>query len=270
MGAAAFKEVLAKEKLSQNSEYSEMVNRVGMRIAAVSGRPDYQWEFRVLASPEQNAFCLPGGKVAVYEGIIPICQSEAGLAVVMSHEVAHALARHGGERISQGYAVEAVRTAVSYVTQTQAEAQREMILRGYGVASQYGVILPYSRKHETEADHIGLMLMAQAGYDPEEAPRFWNRFATAQSGPRPIEFASTHPSDAHRAHYLASLLPQAMSLYVAAPQRFGLGDPISGAYPANVAQQPLNPTASATPQPAAATAAPGSPPFIPATQAALR
>jgi predicted Zn-dependent protease len=226
LGATAFQEVLAKEPASTNQQYIELVNRVGQRIAAVAARPDYQWEFRVIASPEQNAFCLPGGKVAVHEGILPVCQNEAGLAVVMSHEVGHALARHGGERISQGYAVEAVRKGVAFVSNRYAEQQSDMILRGYGVASQYGVILPYSRKHESEADHIGMMLLAQAGYDPEEAPRFWQRFATSHQGNQPIEFLSTHPSDEHRSQDLAGLLPAAKLLYEQSPNKYGLGETI--------------------------------------------
>ena len=133
MGNTAFQEVIAAEKPSTNQQYVSLVNQVGQRIAAVAGRPDYQWEFRVFASPQQNAFCLPGGKVAVYEGIIPVCQNEAGLAVVMSHEISHALARHGGERITQNYAVEGARTLLSYVSNTYAQKQSDVILLVYRV-----------------------------------------------------------------------------------------------------------------------------------------
>ena len=231
LGATAYQETVAKEKLSTNAQYNEMVQRVGQRIAAVSDRKDYQWEFKVIASPQQNAFCLPGGKVAIHEGILPICESEAGLAVVMSHEIAHALARHGGERISQGYAVEAARQAMAYATRTQEQQRQEMILKAYGAASEYGVILPYSRKHEAEADHIGLMLMSKAGYDPAEAPRFWQRFAAANTGEKPMEFFSTHPSDANRAAALMGLLPDAQKLYAEAPTRVGRGEMIAAAAP---------------------------------------
>ncbi len=224
LGLTSFQEVIAKEPASTNRQYVEMVERVGQRIAAVAEKPEYQWEFRVIASPTQNAFCLPGGKVAIYEGIMPICENEAGLAVVMAHEVAHALARHGGERMSQSLAVDGVRQAVSYATQTQDATRREIMLRAYGVASEYGVLLPYSRKHESEADHIGLMLMAKAGYDPSEAPRFWQRFGAAQAGNPAIEFLSTHPSDARRAGDLAALLPEAMKVYLSAGERHGLGE----------------------------------------------
>lgn len=232
MGATAYQEVVNKEPASQNKQYVDLVNRVGQRIAAVAGKPEYQWEFRVIASPQQNAFCLPGGKVAVYEGIIPVCQNEAGLAVVMSHEIAHALARHGGERMSQGYAVDAAKQAVSYITQTQEQVKRETVMKAYGMASQYGVLLPYSRKHESEADHIGLMLMAKAGYDPSEAPRFWQRFGAANKGEKPMEFMSTHPSDEHRAEDLTKLLTEANKLYEAAPVKYGLGEVVAAAPPA--------------------------------------
>ncbi len=244
LGLTSYQDIVAKEPASTNGAYIDMVERVGGRIAAVADKPDYQWEFRVIASDVQNAFCLPGGKVAVYEGILPICENEAGLAVVMSHEVAHALARHGGERMSQSLAVDGVKQAVAYATQKQDRARREILLKAYGVASEYGVILPYSRKHESEADHIGLMLMARAGYDPSEAPRFWQRFARAsqtgaQQGNKPLEFLSTHPSDARRASDLEALLPEAMKLYVTAPSRYGMGEGLA------ISHRPQAPTQSA-------------------------
>ena len=226
MGVSAFEQVLEEEPASTNPQYIELVNRVGQRIARVANRPDYDWEFRVIASPRQNAFCLPGGKVAVYEGILPICQNEAGLAVVMSHEVAHALARHGGERMSQTYVVDTVGKAVSHVTRKREQEQRDRILAGYGVASKYGFILPYSRKHESEADQMGLMLMAHAGYDPREAPRFWKRFASSQTGEKPPEFLSTHPADERRESELAGLLGQALPIYENAERKVDLGESI--------------------------------------------
>jgi predicted Zn-dependent protease len=244
LGLSAYQEVVAGEPASANPQYVAMVDRVGKRIAKVAGRPDYQWEFRVLASEQMNAFCLPGGKVAVYEGILPVCANEAGLAVVMSHEVAHALARHGGERMSQSYAVDGVKQAVSYVLQNQEAQKREMILKAYGVASEYGVILPYSRKHESEADHMGLMLMAQAGYDPAEAPRFWQRFGSMNAGATPPEFLSTHPSDDRRASDLLALLPESRGLYEQAAQKHALGEPIlvaSAAPPVGSTATPAQP-----------------------------
>jgi metalloendopeptidase OMA1, mitochondrial len=227
LGQQSFSQVSSETPESTNPRYRDLVQRVGERIAAVAKRDDYQWEFKTLSSSEQNAFCLPGGKVAVYEGILPVCQTEAGLAVVMSHEIGHAIARHGGERMSQNVAVDGVKTALGYVTQQQDQVRREVALKAFGVASQYGVLLPYSRKHELEADHIGIMLMSQAGYDPSEAPRFWTRFGAATaSGGKPPEFLSTHPSDQRRSDELTKLLPQANSLYTSAPTKIGIGETI--------------------------------------------
>ncbi|WP_254506948.1 M48 family metallopeptidase [Anatilimnocola floriformis] len=267
MGLTAFNDVAAKETPSQNAQYNELVQRVGQRIAAVAGKPDYQWEFKVIASQEQNAFCLPGGKVAVYEGIIPICATEAGLAVVMSHEIGHAIARHGGERMSQNMAVDGAKQAVSWVMQNQEQTRKDIVMQAYGLGSQYGVLLPYSRAHESEADHIGLMMMARAGYDPREAPRFWQRFGSLKQGEKTMEFMSTHPSDARRAADLATLVPEAMKLYEKAPEMFALGANIDPAppTPVAVASKPADTTTAAT-QPA--TTPPGEAPASTPTPAA--
>jgi predicted Zn-dependent protease len=228
MGLSAYQDVLKKEPAAKNEKAIEMVRRVGQRIADVANRPDFQWEFNVIESETQNAFCLPGGKVAVYTGILPVCESEAGLAVVMSHEVAHAIARHGGERMTQQMATNGVKQAGTYLLGQAkvAEQKQQIVLAAYGAASEYGVILPYSRKHELEADHIGVMLMAKAGYDPSEAPRFWERFSGSKQGSAPMEFMSTHPSDASRAAALRALLPEAMSHYEAAESKVGLGEAV--------------------------------------------
>ncbi len=226
LGLAAYKEVIEKEPLTKNERYVEMVKRVGNRIAAVADRPDFKWEFNVIESETQNAFCLPGGKVAVYTGMLPVCESEAGLAVVMSHEVAHAIARHGGERMSHQTVQNLGKSAVGYVMKNQEEQKQKMVLTAYGAASEYGAILPYSRKHEMEADHIGIILMAKAGYDPSEAPVFWERFSTAKGSAAPMEFMSTHPSDARRASTLRELLPEAMKTYENSGEKYGLGEQI--------------------------------------------
>jgi predicted Zn-dependent protease len=234
LGLTAYQELLKAEPPSRNSAYVDTVRRVGYQIAQVANRPDYQWEFSVIASPQQNAFALPGGKVMVYEGILPVCQNEAGLAVVMSHEIAHALARHGGERMSHDFMVNGVGTVINYATQGQEAVQREQWMRAFGVASKYGFVLPYSRKHESEADQIGIILMARAGYDPNEAPRFWERFAAASGGRATPEFLSTHPADARRAADLRALLPVALAEYERAPNKIGIGNPlvdVGGAQP---------------------------------------
>ena len=227
LGSQAFQETLATESLSKNTRLAEMVNRVGQRIAAVSDRSDYQWEFQLIASPTQNAFCLPGGKVAIYEGILPICQDEAGLAVVMSHEVAHALARHGGERMSHSMAVDGVKMVAEKLVGTYAADKKEILMRAYGVGSQYGVLLPYSRRQESEADHIGLNLMAQAGYDPTVAPDFWTRFGSLKTGEQQPEFLSTHPADQRRAADLLELMDESQAIYSRAQQKFGRGEAIT-------------------------------------------
>lgn len=226
MGQQAFAEATSQAQAPAESRFQDIVARVGTRIASVSQRTDYAWETRVVASPEQNAYCLPGGKIVVYDGILPVCENEAGLAVVMSHEVAHVLARHGGERMSQQSALNGVQTAVGYAMRNKEQVSRDIWMKAYGMATTYGVVLPYSRKHESEADHIGLMLMAQAGYDPTEAPRFWTRFSAASQSDKPAEFLSTHPADSRRASDLEKLLPQALELYQQVPSPIGTGQNI--------------------------------------------
>ena len=226
LGLTAYQDILEKEPLTKNERYAQMVKRVGQRIAAVADRPDFDWEFNVIESDTQNAFCLPGGKVAVYTGMMPVCESEAGLAVVMSHEIAHAIARHGGERMTHQTVQNGVKNAVGYVMRNQDETKQQIVMTAYGAASEYGAILPYSRKHELEADEIGLMLMAKAGYDPSEAPVFWERFASVKQGASPIEFMSTHPSDERRAMALRERLPEALQVYKQSPQQHGLGEGI--------------------------------------------
>jgi predicted Zn-dependent protease len=237
MGESAYQQILAEQPQSTNEHYNQLVQRIGQRIARVANRPDYAWEFRVLASPEQNAFCLPGGKVGVYEGIIEICENEAELAVVMSHEVAHALQRHGGERMSHAYVANAAESAVRYVLNDREEVLRKRVLAAYGVATEYGAILPFSRKHETEADHVGLLLMAEAGYDPSVAPTFWKRFSERNGGNSSDglglvsetiqEYFSTHPSDAHRSARLTELQSPAATIYQAANEKLGTGEAIA-------------------------------------------
>lgn len=226
IGLTAYQEVLKKEPPSQNERDLEIVRRVGNRIAAVANCPDFKWEFNVIDSETQNAFCLPGGKVAVYTGILKVCESEAGLAVVMSHEVAHAIARHGGERMAHQTVQNLGKSAVGYVMQNQEEQKQKIVLTAYGAVSEYGAILPYSREHELEADHIGIMLMAKAGYDPSEAPVFWERFSAVKGGDAPMEFLSTHPSDARRSAALRELLPEAVRYYQESAEKYGLGEKI--------------------------------------------
>jgi predicted Zn-dependent protease len=224
LGQQAFQETVANEQVSQNTRLSSLVNRVGKRIADVAGRNDYQWEFRLIASQTQNAFCLPGGKVAIYEGILPVCQDEAGLAVVMSHEIAHALARHGGERMSQNMAVDGAKMLAEKLAGSYVPDKKDLLMQAYGVGSKYGILLPYSRKQESEADHIGVNLMASAGYDPTVAPAFWTRFGTMKQGEATPEFMSTHPSDSRRASNLRDMMNEAEARYQESPGKFGRGE----------------------------------------------
>ena len=225
LGEQSYADVISKSKPSQNPSWVQAVERTGQRIAAVANAQGFQWEFRLLADPTQNAFCLPGGKVAIYEGILPSCENEAGLAVVMSHEIAHALARHGAERMSQQAGVHGAGAMLGWAMSETTPMTRDLAMRAFGTGTQYGILLPYSRHHESEADSIGIQLMAKAGYDPSEAPLFWGRFGNAKSGSEsPPEWASTHPSDDRRAAELSAKLPQALQLYQSAASRYGRGE----------------------------------------------
>jgi len=172
----------------------------------------YKWEFNLIDENTVNAWCMPGGKVAFYTGIMPICQNETGVAVVMGHEVAHAIARHGNERMSQILATQLGGIVLTVALADKPQETQQLFHLAYGVGTQVGVMLPFSRLHESEADHMGLMFMAMAGYDPQEAPKFWNRM-NALSKHRPPEFLSTHPNPEKRASNLKALMPEALKLY---------------------------------------------------------
>ena len=213
MGLTSFKEILGKEKLDEDPVVNARVQRIGQRIAAATGRTDYQWEFRVIDNDKTlNAFCLPGGKVAVYTGLLPVAQDDAGLEAVISHEVAHAIARHGGERLSQEMVVAGL--SVATVVATNDSPNRDLYVGLLGAGAAVGVLLPYSRLHESEADRMGLIYMAKAGYDPRAALGLWQRMAEASKGKsRPPEWLSTHPADATRIKEIENWLPEALSHY---------------------------------------------------------
>lgn len=219
LGATAFQAVLKESKVDQTPRLVAPVEEVGRRIAAVAGRPDYQWQFVVLDDPTPNAFALPGGKVAVYTGLFPIAKTTAGLAVVMGHEIAHAIARHGAERASQASLAKAGGAALGVAAGAAgASAQSTgMILQAYGLGAQVGALLPWSRTQESEADQIGLLLMAKAGYDPREALDFWERMRQA-SERESAEFLSTHPGHGTREAQIRAWLPEAMKEFQAAPK----------------------------------------------------
>jgi predicted Zn-dependent protease len=189
-----------------------MVQRVGSRIAAVTDLK-YQWEFKLIADDKQaNAFALPGGKVAVYTGILPITRDEDGLAAVLGHEIGHVVARHGGERLSQQMGVQTV-TQVAAGMASSNPATVQLVAAALGAGAQYGVLLPWSRQQESEADHIGIILMAKAGYDPHASVELWKRMQAAATGQRPSEWLSTHPSEATRIQQLERWMPEAMKDY---------------------------------------------------------
>ena len=212
MGVQAFQEIVGKTTLSADTQVNAMVQRVGSRIAAVTELP-YQWEFRVIQDDKQaNAFALPGGKVAVYTGMLSITRDEAGLAAVLGHEIAHVLARHGGERLSQQMGVQTVTQVLAGMASSN-PATVQLVSAALGAGAQVGVLLPWGRAQESEADHVGLILMAKAGYDPRAAVDIWKRMAEAAKGQRASEFLSTHPSEATRIQQIEGWLPEALTYY---------------------------------------------------------
>ncbi len=215
LGADAYRQVLRKEPVTYDPRYLAPVRSVGERIAQVAGKSGYQWEFAVIEKDEANAFALPGGKVAVYTGIFPIAQDTAGLAAVIGHEVGHALARHAAERISQGFLLELFATGAQIALGQQTPATRQAILAALGLGTQVGVLLPFSRKQEAEADYVGLMLMAKAGYPPQAAVEVWERFSRSDKE-RPPEWLSTHPDPRSRARSLRRWLSEAQRYFAQA------------------------------------------------------
>ena len=226
MGLQAYQQVLAKEPLSNDTQANALVEKVGRRIAAAAERPPaemwraprFRWEFKTIDKNEPNAFCLPGGKVAVYTGLLPITRTEAGLAVVIGHEVAHALARHGAERMSDQMVASVGVAAASAALATTVSGNNRAYLPGMmaavGAGATVGFILPMSRAQESEADRIGLVLMALAGYDPREAIGVWERMRAANAGgKRQAEWLSTHPADTTRINDIRGWVNEAMKYY---------------------------------------------------------
>ncbi len=225
MSLTEYESFLNQNKLSTNASQSQMVTRVGKRIAAavetflrehnMSDRvKDFNWEFNLVDDDTPNAWCMPGGKVVVYTGILPITRDETGLAVVMGHEIAHAVARHGNERMSQQMGVQLGQMALSVALEEKSEETKSIFASAYGVGSQVFLMLPYSRTHETEADKMGLVFMAMAGYNPREAVDFWQRMSNL-GGEKPPEFLSTHPADETRVNDLKAYMPEALKYYKA-------------------------------------------------------
>ncbi|MBN2424076.1 MAG: M48 family metallopeptidase [Calditrichaceae bacterium] len=224
MSFTQYDEFLKTNKVIRGTADAEMVKRVGVKIQKAVERyfaqqnlsgelAGYAWEFNLVQDEQVNAWCMPGGKVVVYTGILPVTGDENGLAVVMGHEIGHAIAEHGNERMSQGLLVQMGGIALSKAIEQKPQETQNLFMTAYGLGAQVGVILPYSRSHENEADHIGLIIMAMAGYDPNHAVEFWQRMAANSGGQAPPEFLSTHPSDQKRIDNLKKLLPEALKHY---------------------------------------------------------
>lgn len=214
---------LKENKVITGTADARKVESIGLKIKAAAEKyltylgqsqylKDYRWEYKLIDSKEVNAWCMPGGKIVVYSGILPITKTDAGLATVMGHEVSHALANHGAQRMSAGQLQQLGAVGVAVATGGKSAETQQIWNQAYGVGSQVGVMLPFSRGHETEADKIGLTLMAIAGFNPEESITFWSRMAAQSSGQAPPEFMSTHPSDATRIANLKALIPEAKAM----------------------------------------------------------
>lgn len=213
LGVTAYAQALKDNKKSTNKVYIDAVNRVGSRIAPATSK-NYNWEFNVLESEMINAWCLPGGKIAFYEGILDIMENESQIAAVMGHEIAHATARHGGERISLGILAQIGSIALQVALRDKDPAVQYAVFQAYVPALLVGVILPFSRNQESESDQIGLIYMARAGYNPEEAVRFWEiMYETNKGKSKPPQWLSTHPPTLKRIEDLKRLLPEAMKIY---------------------------------------------------------
>jgi len=215
LGLNAYENILQKEKASQDQVLNQMLQTVGWRIANAARRPDFDWEFTLVENDKvANAFCLPGGKVFVYTGILKYTEDETGLATVIGHEIAHAMARHGAERMSLTLLAQLGETAMQTAIRTQSASAIRVFDYAYGLAANVGVMLPYSRTQEYEADHIGLILMAKAGYDPRAALGFWERLSKGKSASSSPAFLSTHPTDYDRIAKIKNLLPEALEYYI--------------------------------------------------------
>ena len=215
LGLQSYRQVLAQSRVIDSGPQYERVKNVAARLAAVTGEAGrkFDWRVSVVDSDQVNAFCLPGGKIVVYTGILPVAQSDAGLATVMGHEMAHATLRHGSERLLKQKMTQTGLTGVQFSLGDMDYQQQRAIMGALGAGAQFGLLLPFSREHESEADKKGLFYMASAGFDPRESVTFWERMARASSGGQPLEFMSTHPSDRTRIEQLKALLPQALELY---------------------------------------------------------
>jgi len=226
MATSQYQEFLTKNRLvnSSTNRDAEMVRRVGQRVTKAvtdyytsigksSILDGYHWEYNLVDDKAVNAWCMPGGKIVVYTGLLPISQNEAALAIVMGHEVSHAIFQHGNERMSQQLGAQIVGAGLQVALMNKPAETQNAFMLAYGVGAQAGLLLPYSRKHELEADRYGLWWAAMAGYNPQEAIPLWERMEKASQGQSPPEFLSTHPSEGRRIEQLQKYMPEAMKYY---------------------------------------------------------
>ena len=214
LGFQTYRQVLAQARPVESGPELQMVKTVASRLAAATGKSGqgFEWAVSLIRDEQVNAFCLPGGKIVVYTGILPVAQNEAALATVMGHEMAHATSRHGAQRVLQQNLTQTAMTGVAVSLGDMDYEQQRAIMGALGAGAQFGILMPFGRKHETEADEVGLMYMARAGYDPRESIRFWERMDRAgRAGPP--EFLSTHPSHGTRIQQLQALMPKAVEEY---------------------------------------------------------
>ena len=227
MALQQYSDFISQNKLSNDTKQSQTLKAVGSRLSKAveeffrannmeSEISKYNWEFNLVEDDQLNAWCMPGGKVVFYTGIMPVCKTETGIAVVMGHEIAHAIAKHGAERMSQGLLQQAGSIGADMLNQQVSknpEQTKALVQGAYALGTQYGAVLPFSRLHESEADKIGLVIMAMAGYNPREAVEFWKRMAAQSKGNAPKEFMSTHPSNTTRINDLKAYMPEALKHY---------------------------------------------------------
>lgn len=214
LGLQSFREVLSQSEVIPSGPERDLVVKVAERLARATGDDarDFKWQVSLVRSPQANAFCLPGGKIVVFTGILPYTKTEEGLAAVMGHEMAHAIGRHGSQRLLRTSLAQTFMMGASLSMSDLEPQQRYAVMAALGAGAQYGVLLPFSREHETESDEMGLLYMARAGYDPRAAVSFWERMGAA-GGRQPPEFMSTHPSHGTRIEHLQKLMPKAVAEY---------------------------------------------------------
>ena len=214
LGLQSYQQVLSEAQTIGSGPEAEMVRRVAGRLITATGGAgkDYDWQESLIRDDQVNAFCLPGGKIVVYTGILPVAQNDAGLATVLGHEMAHATSRHGAQRVLQQNLAQTAMTGIAVSLSDMDYDKQRAVMGALGAGAQFGILMPFGRAHESEADHVGLIYMARAGYDPRESVQFWERMERTGSA-QPPEFLSTHPSHGHRIQQLQAWMPQAMEEY---------------------------------------------------------